>query len=368
MAVFETFAIGCFHFAAEDVQDFNSEIFDAKKYKSNVENILKSIDNVSNIVVEISDSFHAFPIDPSKKEYGRNGPFNPCPTDGIISFDLFIPFRLQEEVFYGESVENCERFSVRIFYGYEFPVTVVSPRDDRFKPSENGFSRSIPIIREFIDSKSKSSGSFKFTCMGPSPFHAEFLVNKSSPDGEPIRVEKSLGYDKIYITPRNNSDVSNIKESILNVSSHYYDAVYFRNASEEIRDAAEQSVLGVLERITEDNIVTRLLNFFKHSNKRDIATGYLALIELERLIERHLKSSKSNRSKLPHSVSESPMWEYVENILSDTKSDAKSGMDDIIKLSQTFETSSSNNYTVIAAGFISAALAFAATILAAALK
>lgn len=93
-----------------------------------------------------------------------------------IKFDLYIPFRIQEDLAWSSasSQTKTESFRVHVLYSYEGPVCFVELVDD-----ENSCNPSIAVkvVREYLDKQLNGpQGKLAFTFVGPSPFHADFLV------------------------------------------------------------------------------------------------------------------------------------------------------------------------------------------------
>ena len=94
-----------------------------------------------------------------------------------VTFDLYIPFRIQKEVAgpgFLPSETNAENFRVHIRYPYYGPVSFVSLINDGECSSP---STAIRIVRKYIDFQLKSlSDDVVFEFVGPSPFHADLRV------------------------------------------------------------------------------------------------------------------------------------------------------------------------------------------------
>ncbi|MDO9245780.1 MAG: hypothetical protein Q7U11_04805, partial [Phenylobacterium sp.] len=96
--IINAFAVGCFHFVDDRCFD---EDFYSPEYALDIKRILNSIDNVSNVEVDIRSGQTFIYAHPPHRDNWINGPFHPIPGSGRIAFDIFLPDRLQKEVFYG---------------------------------------------------------------------------------------------------------------------------------------------------------------------------------------------------------------------------------------------------------------------------
>ena len=121
-----------------------------------------------------------------------------------ISFDLYIPFRIQIELGgpFVESDTNTEHFKVHTRYDYYSPVVFVELVGGD-KPSVP--SSAVMVIRDYLEFEcERSSHNLLFSCVGPTPFHANFYI-ESHPDShvsdifncEDLRLR---GYSKITFT------------------------------------------------------------------------------------------------------------------------------------------------------------------------
>jgi len=188
------FGIGCFIF------ELKEDYANVQKWFESVKNELGSISSIYEIVTNL----------PGKIFQGRVDIFDdessdvkdvPQPTAGEVSFKLKIPERFQVEYspyFYvnGKQPATAD-FAVTIKYSYDGPVTFVEPlgiADDSLA------SFSVVSVREhLIRELQKSGGRMTMYTIGPSPFHVDFRISRSTdaaPEGvEPIERRPMRGYD-----------------------------------------------------------------------------------------------------------------------------------------------------------------------------
>ena len=124
----------------------------------------------------------------------------------VIKFELYIPFRIQEDLVDLHAIKSrtkTENFRIYINYAYEGPVTYVIPKidDDWEYDNPPSPSTAIQIIREYMKYKLKDT-CIVFRYIGPSPFHADFYIDGCVIPNETdslFECEKKteLGYDKI---------------------------------------------------------------------------------------------------------------------------------------------------------------------------
>jgi hypothetical protein len=137
----------------------------------------------NNLDIFVDDDFKSHRIEATAKftalDEGKY--FFPPPAYGFdISFDIYIPERLQFELFpVMSSAIHAEKFRVYIRGAYHFPVTFVELIDAK-NVSEP--SMAVAVIREFLRQQfhEKKPEYIQFDCLGPSPFHADFLLRKGN--------------------------------------------------------------------------------------------------------------------------------------------------------------------------------------------
>jgi len=173
------FGVGCFNFGVKKSPPFTTT---GSEYISELRAALEGISNISEIQINASEEFLLYsfsvedpiaPIDEGFHFFPRTD-FNP-----EISFDLYIPRRIQHELSpLKPSPEiGTEKFRISIWYPFYMPVTFV----ESIEPDKvNNPSEAVIIIREFLDKhiNEPDSGYIRFESLGPSPFHADFFLKE----------------------------------------------------------------------------------------------------------------------------------------------------------------------------------------------
>lgn len=231
-----SFGIGCFHFGVKEQPPFK---FEASEYTKQLVAALESISNINNIDIDYDDIFENYSTNITEelcninKGYG----FFPAPQFMRIEFDVYIPFRIQEQLIFqygtkqrGQKLQPLEtfteKFKVFINYTYYFPVTFVEPIDPSAQSTP---SNAVEIVRNFLKHEFESSkiNYIQFGCLGPSPFHADCYIyqedaGSNSKESALFRVNRCAmqGYDIIKF---------------------YYNPSYF----ERLHDAKKEVMLGI---------------------------------------------------------------------------------------------------------------------------
>lgn len=260
------FGVGCFHFG---VHAGTKNGFSWSDYIEELQQALGSISSVSNIDImeDVIDDDTEFTMEepPQLLISGEGGLF-PRPDFLEISFEVYIPFRVQAEILKlpVTAVETfTERFRVHIRYTYHMPVAFVQLVNPS-QPCQS--SEAVKIVREFLDAEMKSDF-IRFEFLGPSPFHCEFsLTPKSDPGSHRFGCEivARRGYDHVRFC-YNVTSFTTTEEAFLELIDElegelglYYDLVH----GELVRRREWQSVsskVNHLLRIRSDKSVSTLL-------------------------------------------------------------------------------------------------------------
>lgn len=158
--------VGCIWFAAPlEIAHKHSTYFE------NLRDDLLSIENLTDLNLDGIDSQFGSMIYLGDDEADQIIGF-PHIYNAILSFKLFIPTKIQEEI---GIVCPTENFHIFINHNYHFPVTYIltSERD-----GESYASDSIVLVRKYLEQKFANK-ELLCGCIGPSPFHAEFFLKPS---------------------------------------------------------------------------------------------------------------------------------------------------------------------------------------------
>ena len=164
------FGVGCFHFAMRKQPPFRYEIHD---YVKELRAALQRVTPLNNIEIEYDEDEQGYNIESGEQpslEEGR-GVF-PHPNYLEISFDIYIPFRIQEELTEVgiSNVTQSENFRLHIMYSFYGPVAYVQPLDaidtiQRFRPSA-----AVQVVRENLRKELKTNtSSITFECIARVP-------------------------------------------------------------------------------------------------------------------------------------------------------------------------------------------------------
>ena len=270
----KNFGIGCFHFG---ISTKNSFKFNGNEFLENLKKSLSSLPNLTNLNIVIEDEFKKIEVLlESTTDISEEGYF-PYYNNCEISFNLYIPFRIQAElcVITEKQLRTfTENFRVIINYGYYMPVVIVETIDSTKK--ENSPSQSIQIVREFLEKQINVKNSeIKFQSLGPSPFHCDFFLTEEKEEFfENELLKKNLiiqtGYDILEIFYNNeyfddiNDAFEYVQAILFNEFDFYYKFVQYR--VEKIRNWSE--IQDDLQKILDSQKTNGLKGLYEKNVKR----------------------------------------------------------------------------------------------------
>lgn len=229
------FGIGCIYFGY-DAQLIEPEYLQPARYLADLKTRLERIENISNVEVSGGDTPYS---SVASVEDGDQQIIIPMPQRAArCGFDLYLPFRVQDIVF-----ERCDVESVRVdvIFPYEMPVAIISYE----WPDEEGDaypSVAVAVVRKYLKEK-MCDESFKCGSIGPSPFHADFVLRETEFEdrfGIDDVSENRLGYASIEIvSPVNNDLVGSILKS--NLDSTF--SMYYNLSNLRIRGMRSQGII-----------------------------------------------------------------------------------------------------------------------------
>lgn len=197
-----SFGVGSFNFG---VNESVPRSLSASQFVTDVQRALEAIHSINNISIECPNSeeleLKFNDHIPSLKE---DNAFIPNLHFFSVSFDLYIPARVQREVT-GQILSreaDTERFRIFCHNEFDCPVTFIWPITD--EPDDSP-SSSVVIVREYLKSEFKKlDGYVTFEALGPSPYHANFQLCPK-PEAEKARdifeakVLPVRGYNEVKI-------------------------------------------------------------------------------------------------------------------------------------------------------------------------
>ncbi|MCF7831661.1 MAG: hypothetical protein K9M36_02100 [Candidatus Pacebacteria bacterium] len=287
--------LGCFHFKA-------TQKMSPEEYIKYLKEDLDKITNISNLKIDIQEnSFRSgfIPSDEEIKEENFNFEdatgFFPSFCEGKISFDLFIPKKMQEKALgWGFCYKSNEFFKVEIYFNYYFTFTIIEPR--KLLDTEES-SWAVVCVREFIKNEIENNKEIRFELevLGPSPFHGDFeieLLDNSNINTEYLNKENlkiftkivpTSSYDLVKIngSQTNFKNEEDFKKFVINELSEefslYYLQVLFRNYKLNMRQIIDKLAVKAKSGF---GIEWWQANIFRRTSSR-IEKLFLKVVELK---------------------------------------------------------------------------------------
>jgi hypothetical protein len=200
------FGIGCFHFGLHVASSGPTK---ASEYIKILKDSLGSIKSISSINVECAETQgeEAFELSGSAPDLGEGEGCYPYLDFFELSFEIYIPFRVQAEIL--ECPEDLldtttERFRFKLINNFEGPVAFVEciGASRESKPSD-----AVVLMRRYLEKELEAQSTrIRLESLGPSPFHADFFLlpqqtqnNKRRAGQSPFQCSQQHqeGYDEV---------------------------------------------------------------------------------------------------------------------------------------------------------------------------
>jgi hypothetical protein len=255
-----TIGLGCFHFGL--AQGFGGE-FTWEYYCEEVEKALESISNLTELSIEhvikpeeVLRYEHKDPASRIDEIVGAHPPIGTL----RISFQLYLPYRVQKQFFPIKSLqEGCptftENFIVLIKPTYlGIPLAFIELLEPSRTPDP---SSAVVVIREFLKAQlpDMADRTIRFESLGPSPFHADIFFSLdasvfSEEQAANLKVECELTRDydliRIFANPQVYETTLSAKEAFIDLAKHelalYYWIIQNRNLFYKKWQSLENSV------------------------------------------------------------------------------------------------------------------------------
>jgi hypothetical protein len=357
------FAIGCFHFGLIKV---HSGGMASEDYLEELNKSLESISNINNLDIYTTERFDSLSIGKDAEFTTLHEGDNFFPFQSvypIISFDIYIPERLQDELYpHASSTLNTERFRVHIRNAYHFPVTfveLISAKNDS-EPS-----MAVVVIREFLEQQfaEKNPEYIRFECLGPSPFHADFSLSKGNDktntfdsNGFSVNCLHKPGYDQfvIHYSSKHFSSLQDAKESLFAALSADAGAFYkiVHSGVLEIYEWGylEEEVNGLIETNKLKGIKSLWFQAFRLSQQVQDVVFSLSGFESHRILESFAR--KKSYEELKKDGRNHYLMEALDDELSQIPDYPTNQIKDIIELLESRRSKRIDNLVVLTASII----------------
>lgn len=315
------FAVACFHFGVKKKPPYR---LTPSQYVSLVKQVLERITTVNNVASEsIGDEDMTIEVTDPAPTLEDSGNFLPSTDFFSLTFDIYIPHRLQQELVgvFAPSAMGSEHFRVFLRHFYHCPVCFIHP----LKPTDDSDPSScVAVVREYLKREMNKEGAeIWLEALGPSPFHADFFLQPreaaQTPGQQPFALEIAhpSGYARVVVhyDPVAFTDIESAFEELRDVIGGELDIFYEINRTDVEAYRQWNNVEELLRSVTEtphSGWRERIKRYFTHSVELGRLHRALVDFEVDRLLtthglERSLRSTYARTSPLLRSFVDSAM-------------------------------------------------------------
>jgi hypothetical protein len=341
----KVFGVGCIWFAPASEAEQKSGKRD--EFLAQLKVTLERLENISN--VSTRSLFDKPYMNHALIEKGQTKIIVPILHGCSLSFDLYLPYRVQETIQDRLPIENLK---IHIHYGYEMPVVyVVYEHPESFK-GLIAPSMAIVVIRKFLEQKLAGSDML-CGCVGPSPFHADFRVvpdpSVAAPELRNV-THPHRGYGEFDLVLPSDDDIHFLK-TLFQYRSVFSKFYHFSNLRVRALGHQEAIMASAKNLVTSEpkDVVERVIESYRQSKpidsmNRHIVSERLVRMELENGIE------ESDREEL--SSPGTPLAKYFETYRGIAKRSTWSEFSDVAKFFEDRRHHVFRNMTAVMAGII----------------
>lgn len=337
------FGIGSFHFGLHVAPIGQMK---ATEYVKILKGSLGSIKSISSINVDYTETKgeEIYEQTDSTPDLGEGEECFPYLEFFELSFEIYIPFRVQAEILECPQdflTTTTERFRFKLINNYEGPVAFVecigANRDSI--PSD-----AVILLREYLTKELEAqSTSIRLETLGPSPFHANLFLlpqqtqkNKRQSGRSPFQCSQQHqeGYDEIifYYDNRVITDEEEAKEELFQAIDSELDLFYEIRRCEVCKMNDWQKIDVQLQRLLELQKAKTLWGWAKKMAKRGVLVNELvcSLSEFNgKNLFRDTSLNKSHASQ--YRAEEQFLKHYIDEELGERSKYPVSDVADLVK-------------------------------------
>lgn len=286
--------------------------FEMHDYVEELRSALQQVTTINNIQIEFDEDEPGYDVGSGELPCLEEGSgIFPQPMRLEIRFDIYIPFRIQEElsrvsVTYETRSEN---FRLHIEYSFHGPVAYVEPLNATgiFRPST-----AVQVVREYLKRELNTNASvIVFECLGPSPFHADFYLESVPSEleescGFPFSVEhiRTRGYAEVVFTyaesffPNRDTAIHVLFSELSDELGLFYEAKRLDLDAYRDWDGIQEKFLALTDVTTEAGVRRRIRAMWQRGRDLHLLHTSLVRFDANQLLqqnelERHYRSTYS---------------------------------------------------------------------------
>lgn len=254
----EALGIGCLWFARRNSAiALDGDDTSPSEHLKDIREALEDVDNVSEVEVFGDGGTYAGIAGLDDDDDEQN--FYPIYSGVIVSFNIFMPKRLQEKYAYGRTTDGAESFHVKVVYDGIMPVAYIhySTKIKRSDVHRHSPSSAVIFIRKYLAEKLDGHPKIDFQILGPSPFHADLFLDAATPQdvaGTALDVtELGAGYRTLLFFTESTSADEQVEEIVSDYQTtlkSFYAIIRMNNYSSNLKSAVLEGASGLLRPIS----------------------------------------------------------------------------------------------------------------------
>jgi hypothetical protein len=316
-------------------------------FLNDVKRRLENVENVSQVTTTDDGIFPSLSHTIIKN--GEDDVVVPLAHGAHVEFDIFLPFRIQESIHLKCDVETIH---VDMVWEYDMPLAFVSYE---WPEEEGGASPStaVVVVRKYLEKKLEDK-SFVFDCVGPSPFHANFiLVETALNDGfnlKDVSVDR-IGYASMEIEGPRSASVLECADStrLTDTLSKFYQLSELRSRAIDEQISIISNSRGLLKQENPSSVWKKIERVRNRPKEIDILNQN---VFEEMLIRLDMSSSLSETERYQLIGREHPLDRFFDRYREMSIEQSWGKFSDVAKFFEERHQKAVGNITAVSAGVI----------------
>jgi hypothetical protein len=351
----KSFGVGCFHFQLANESDDDG--IKPVPYATKVKEHLSQYPNVEEVTIEPYRFSSGLEFEAELDDEGDIaagiGTY-PCPMGWSFRFRLNIPLRLQREILEEGRCLETERIDVTLHYAGELPVAIVEGHDANLSDP----STAVVLVRRYLDQYSSQGTGVIFQYIGPSPFHADFFVHFSGPEGAAdVEIVEQRGYDDINFVA--SSDLGTTQRADFVAAAHEGTAaelgVYYRIIQDRNRlNRSWSKLTDQIDQLVDDAIARRswLAPKYMQGWRAKLDSAALDLVRFKLRVDEAVTGATEALDELAKKEAQDLLRRYADREVSQMRQYAVQDFSEMLSLLEKRSHAEATNVTVLVAALL----------------
>lgn len=285
------FGVGCFYFVPTEPAPRSGS---GTRYKEPIRGALEAIPNINNVVIKGGEDIGLLGSPLQARWPSLDAPgFATYPLWLKIEFDLYVPARIQGQLLHlvREGFVGSEHFHVTLAHDFMPLVMVTATEPGGWRAG----SDYIVLVRKYLERELDKSV-VALSCLGPSPFHSDFLLELVQQQDRPLVVRREQptdGYSQHWCSYENTSQDANMRQALRDVLHElspelrtFYEACRVRDLLMSAWGTIEEPVRTSLLADGRGRWWDAIANRLRQRRSIRLVTDRLVRFEMDRLFER----------------------------------------------------------------------------------